>query len=831
MIGALAGGALILFPLLSSNSYHLRLLTTMWLYVLLATGLNVPLGQAGLLDMGYVGFFAVGAYARALLASAQLGVHLPFAFTWGVAVAAAILLSLTVGAPTLRLRGDYLAIVTMGFAEIVRILLLNLDRPLNITNGPNGIIQIDPPVLGPVAVDSPAAHYYLILAFAAAGYWLYSLLERSDVGVRWRALKDDPIAAESFGVNVSLYRVLAFAVGAAYAATAGVLFAGWQGAVFPQNFTLNELITLYCMVILGGAGNRNGVFLGVATLVVIPELLRGYSVYRMLVYGAVLVSLMVFRPQGILASRRPSPRPHRRRRTPGAPASVVDADISTAPVLSVRNVTHRFGGLVALEDVSFDLARGEVLAIIGPNGAGKTTLINIISGITRPASGECLLQGRRITGLRAHAVYRLGLSRTFQNLRLFGSMSAEENILVGTLGYPGPTGLAETASFADLLDPALAGRLHEKASSLTYPHRKALEIARALAGNPKVILFDEPAAGMSQAEGGQLVEKIRALKTAGKSVVLIEHQMPLVMGASDRVIVLDRGRKVAEGPPAQVAADPLVAEVYLGHGEEARAVLAAVESPPVSRPVILELERVEASYGPVKALRGVDLKVTEGEVVCLLGGNGAGKTTTLKAIMGGLPSVTGRIIFQGRDIPAGSSRGRTREGIAIAPEGRRVFAGLTAQENLEMGAAALHPASGTLRDAVSHRLAYVYSVFPRLEERKRQLAGTLSGGEQQMLAIGRALMADPKLLLLDEPSMGLAPVIADRIFGVIAELASAGTTVLLVEQNARRALGIASRGYALQNGTVVAEGTARELSVGAELREAYLAADRVERQS
>jgi ABC-type branched-subunit amino acid transport system ATPase component/ABC-type branched-subunit amino acid transport system permease subunit len=829
VVGPLAAGTLLVFPVLSGNSYYLRLLTTVALYVLLATGLNVPLGQAGLLDMGYVGFFAVGAYARALLASPQLGVHLPFLVTWAVAVAAAVLLSVAVGTPTLRLSGDYLAIVTMGFAEIVRILLLNLDRPLNITNGPNGIIRIDPPSLGPVTVDGPAAHYYLMLAFAAAGYWLYSLLERSSAGIRWRALKDDPIAAESFGVNVSLYRVLAFAVGAAYASTAGILFASWQGAVFPQNFTLNELITLYCMVILGGAGNRKGVFVGAGALVAIPELLRGYSVYRMLVYGAILVLLMVFRPQGLFAAkrppatRRPSLSPSRALRTPKVAVGPPDLALvgsSSAPALSVRNVSHRFGGLVVLEDVSFDLARGEVLGVIGPNGAGKTTLVNVISGLTKPESGECLLRGRRITGLRPHAIYRLGLSRTFQNLRLFGSMSAGENILVGA---------AAGHAVEDVQDPELACRLHEQAQSLTYPNRKALEIARALAGDPDVILFDEPAAGMSQAEAGRLAARIRGLKISGKSVVLIEHQMPLVMEASDRVIVLDRGRKVAEGPPARIAADPLVAQVYLGSGGEPGA---EPGPPPVtvrdvsaSHDPILELDGVGASYGPVKALRGVSLKVMRGEVVCLLGANGAGKTTVLKAIMGSVPSLSGRIVFRGSDILGGGSHVRRRQGMAIVPEGRRVFAGMTVEENLEMGAA------GAPGSSLHPRLARAYSLFPRLEERKRQRAGSLSGGEQQMLAIARALMAEPELLLLDEPSMGLAPVIADRIFGVIANLAFTGTAVLLVEQNAPRALGIASRGYVLQDGTVVAQGPARDLANGPDLRKAYVAADHVERQS
>ncbi len=789
---------LLAFPLVG-NYYYLRLLTTMAMYVILTMGLNVLIGQAGLLDMGYVGFFAAGAYARALLASPQLGIHLPFAVTWIAAVGAAVLLSLLVGIPTLRLRGDYLAIVTMGFAEIVRILLVNLDRPVNITNGPNGIIQVDPVSLGPLTFDSPTANYYLILGFAAAAYMAYGFLTRSVTGLRWRALKDDPVAAASFGVDVAKYRVLAFSVGAVYAATAGVLFASWQGAVFPQNFTLNELITLYCMVILGGAGNPKGTFLGVAVLVVVPELLRGYSVYRMLIYGLVLVVLMLVRPLGLLPAKGKRAHSYRPgREGPGRPRT---SRPEGSPVLSVRGVTCSFGGLSALQDVSFDLGKGEVLSIIGPNGAGKTTLINIISGVTKPDSGECLLNGERITGLPPHSVYGRGLTRTFQNLRLFTSMSVAENVLVGG---------QRNVRVDDLAGSGLAGRMDQIADSLSYAHRKALEIKRAMASDPDVVLLDEPAAGMNASEAAKLTGTIRALRDAGKSVILVEHQMNLVMGVSDRVIVLDHGRKIAEGSPAEVAADPVVTEVYLGHG----GALAQDESRPVhvvtadfSEP-LLELRDVQASYGAVKALQGVSLQVMEGEIVCLLGANGAGKTTTLKTVIGGLTPLSGQVRF----------RGQRRE-MAIVPEGRRVFAGMTVEENLLTGA----PSNSAAE--------YVYEVFPRLAERKKQKARTLSGGEQQMLAIGRALMASPKLLLLDEPSMGLAPVICDRIFEVLGYLNKRGVTILLVEQNANRALAIAHRGYVLRNGCVIAEGPAEELQRGADLHNAYLAADSVERQS
>jgi ABC-type branched-subunit amino acid transport system ATPase component/ABC-type branched-subunit amino acid transport system permease subunit len=812
---------LLVFPLLSHNAYYLRLITTMGLYAVLAMGLNVLVGLAGLLDMGYVGFFAVGAYARALLASPQLGIHLSFPVTWVVAVLAAVLLSLAIGLPTLRLRGDYLAIVTMGFAEIIRILLLNLDRPRNITNGPNGIIQVDPITIGPVAFSSPAANYYLILGFAAASYAAYLLLDRSVTGITWRALKDDAVGAESSGINVAFYRMLAFAIGAGYAATAGVLFASWQGAVFPQNFTLNELITVYCMVILGGAGNPAGALLGVGLLVTVPELLRGYSVYRMLIYGVVLVALMIFRPQGLLPSRRrvlrsrPKARksPIRPEASDLKPSSV---SVDSGPVLSVRNVSKTSGGLVALEGVSLDLNGGEVLSIIGPNGAGKTTLVNIISGVTAPASGQCFLEGRPVTGLKPHSIYRMGLSRTFQNLRLFSSMTVAENLLAGIQRRDPLLRDALVQEALAFAGPEIAARQDQEAGSLSYAHRKGLEIARAVANTPDVVLLDEPAAGMSPTETERLADKIGLLKAAGRSVVVVEHQMPLVMAVSDRVIVLDRGRKIAEGAPAEIAANPDVAGVYLGRAKSggpglppsgpyavprsSRMARSRLPSPGVPAEAgvptvpLLELVQVEASYGAVKALHGVSLKVMEGEVVCLLGSNGAGKTTTLRTAMGGLTPVSGKVLFQGEDVTGSGPLRSVAKGMAIVLEGRRVFAGMTVEENLQMGASP-HPD----RRSVEETAEYVYSVFPRLSERKRQKASTLSGGEQQMLAIGRALMAKPRLLL--------------------------------VEQNARRALEIGQRAYVLQNGMVAAEGPARDLLESPGLYEAYLAGNRAFRQS
>jgi branched-chain amino acid transport system ATP-binding protein len=801
---------LLLLPLIDNNPYHLRLATTIGLYTILALGLNVLVGLSGLLDMGYIAFFAVGAYTYALLASPQFGIHLPFVMVLPMAAGFAVVLSLVIGLPTLRLRGDYLAIVTMGFAEINRILLQNLDRPFNITNGPNGIVQIDPPAVGGVKFLTASSYYYLIMFFAGAAYVIYTMLNRSQIGLRWRALKDDTIAAASFGINVSLFRVLAFAVGSVFAGVAGVLFAGWQSAVFPQNFTLNELITLYCMVILGGVGNPAGAALGVSVLIVIPELLRGYSIYRMIIYGLVLVVMMIYRPQGILPAKPLQPRlkvlPTNKK------IKLFASKINTENVLEACNISKRFGGLTALSGVSFTLKKGEVLSIIGPNGAGKTTLINILTGVNKPSDGEFFLDGEKISGLKPHQIYMKGLSRTFQNLRLFNNMTVIENVMVGL-----PQKDYDRAAIAlEFLGTELSQKRDMLAENLSYAYRKTLEIARAIVSNPKVVLLDEPAAGMNPVEVEMLMGRINALKKLGYSIVLVEHQMPLVMGISDNIIVLDQGQKIAEGPPEEIRQNPLVTQVYLGDGSNAKPkpknkVVNMCEGKP-----LLELKGLEASYGHIRALPGIDLSVRRGEIVSLLGSNGAGKTTTIKTVLGSLKPDKGSVFYKGKDITGISPSETVKMGLGIVPEGRRVFARMTVDENLDIGA------SCSENKQAAKNKEYVFSLFPRLKERRNQKAGTLSGGEQQMLAMGRALMTEPELLLLDEPSMGLAPIVVDKIFETIQELNLKGTTILMVEQNANRALEVADRGYVLKNGRIVVEGTSGRLLEDTELKTAYL---------
>jgi ABC-type branched-subunit amino acid transport system ATPase component/ABC-type branched-subunit amino acid transport system permease subunit len=834
-------------PLLLKNYYLIRAGGSVGVYLILAAGLSIVAGQAGLLDLGYAGFYGIGAYVYALLASPKFGMHSAFIPAAAASASAAALAGLAVSLPTLRLHGDYLAMVTLGFGQIVRILLNNMDRPINITNGPNGIVAIDPPRILGFTFSSLESSYILIWVFALIILAGIARIVGSKTGRAWNALREDETAAACMGVNVRRYRVSAFVTAAAIAGFAGALFASWQGAVFPQNFTMSETIALYCMAILGGIRSIPGIMLGVLILQVLPEVLRAYSIYRMLIYGFALVLLAVFRPQGLIAQGERLVGIGRRSLT-DPPDSTDEAEAEAerqpepatvavpvrTPVLEASGLSCNFGGLAAVSNVSFAAYTGEILGIIGPNGAGKTTLFNLITGLVKPSAGEVRVQGQTATGLDPHQVASSGVARTFQHIRLFETQSVLENVLAGChlQGSSSVLGaLARSAAHANreaqavaqarkalaLVDTSLLTREASLVRHLSYPDRRRVEVARAIATGARLLLLDEPAAGMTPEEITAMVDDIVALRNQGYTIVVIEHHMDLIAAACDRVIALDHGEVIATGAPQEVAAHPEVIRAYLGSAKKTSKPPSPPKAPTSRVAPILELAGVRASYGPAEVLQGIDIEVRPGEVIALLGANAAGKSTAIKTIMGRLRPSSGEIRFAGRRIDGRTTNEIVRMGIGIVPEGRRVFYELTVLENLE--------AAGSRAEShgpAQSQMEQVLALFPVLAERRSQLAGTLSGGEQQMLAIARALVASPQLICMDEPSMGLAPIMVDRVMDAIREINHAGTAVLLVEQNARAALSVADRAYVLRDGRIVASGTSDEILADDTLASAYL---------
>jgi len=358
-------------------------------------------------------------------------------------------------------------------------------------------------------------------------------------------------------------------------------------------------------------------------------------------------------------------------------------------------------------------------------------------------------------------------------------------------------------------------RKDEYVTVLNYADRRRVEIARAMTLRPDLLLLDEPAAGMNPAEVEEISRQIKELRDSGYTIILVEHQMPVVMGVSDRIVVVNKGQVLAQGTPREMQAHPEVIAAYLGVQEECE----VTRKPKLAAGTpLLSLKGVEAGYGSIKVLKGLNIDVYPGEIVCLLGANAAGKSTTIKTILGNVRAGAGTIEFDGRRIEGWPTGRIVAHGVALVPEGRRIFPQLTVLDNLKMG-------GYTVRDAamIERGIERSFEQFPILLERRDQKAGTLSGGEQQMLAIGRALMTEPRLLCLDEPSMGLSPILVAQVFDIIQKInKDLGTTIFMVEQNAGMALNIAHRGYVLQTGRIVAADEACNLVGDEAIKAAYL---------
>ena len=508
------------------------------------------------------------------------------------------------------------------------------------------------------------------------------------------------------------------------------------------------------------------------------------------------------------------------------------ADLVNDGSLDIRGVTVRFGGLTALDDVSLTAAPRKITGIIGPNGAGKTTLLNTACGFVRPESGTVSFDGRPLTGLKAHRLAGLGIARTLQGVGLFRGLSVVENVMVGAT--PAARAGVWTALFGLPRSDRDERRLRERAmqalaevgaadladrmpDTLAYGLRKRVALARALAGRPRLLLLDEPASGFPENELPELGELIKKM-AAEAGVVVIEHRMDLVMSVCDTIFVLDFGKLIAVGTPAEIQADPAVTAAYLGAGAARRARPPKSPAPTMPDAAALAIEDVVAGYGGVPVLNGVSVAARPGTITAVLGANGAGKTTLLRTISGLVRPRQGRILVDGTNLARRHPEDIARAGVAHVPEGQGVITELTVEENLRLGA--LSRRGGSVRSAA---LADAYRRFPLLAERRKRQAGLLSGGERQILVIARALMSAPRVLLLDEPSLGLAPRMVAQVMDLVRKLRDeAGLTVLLVEQNARSALAIADCGMVLNLGKVVADDDAAALAADVALRRHYL---------
>nr|WP_205964614.1 ATP-binding cassette domain-containing protein [Ramlibacter agri] len=485
-------------------------------------------------------------------------------------------------------------------------------------------------------------------------------------------------------------------------------------------------------------------------------------------------------------------------------------------MLEVQDLTKRFGGLVAVKGLGFAIRGGEVLGLIGPNGSGKSTAMRCVMGVDPPTSGSVRFEGREVAGLPAHKIARLGVGLVFQHSRPLNRQTVLENIKVALI--PDRLSMILHSEEIDAKARAIAQRvglgavLDRKPPTLAFADLRRMELAKALAQHPKLVLVDEPFAGLTSSEVGAFSELISEFRSEGRAVLLVDHNVKSVAALVDRAVAMYLGEKIAEGTAAEVMRDETVRRVYLGGAltraqhEPARV---AQDGPP-----LLEVDGVEVRYGKALAVQGVSLQVREGEFVALVGLNGAGKTTLFNAISG-LVRHAGSIRWNGHSLAGMTPAAIARAGIVQCPETRELFGDMTVRENLELGGNLLSPTD------LAERMAWLFDLFPILRDRSAQVARTLSGGEQQMLAIARALMMKPRLLILDEPTLGLAPVILETLSKALHRLRSTtGLTVLLGEQNITFALPHADRLYVVEHGRIAWEGEPERFEE--EAAEAYL---------
>ncbi|NOJ38343.1 branched-chain amino acid ABC transporter ATP-binding protein/permease [Bradyrhizobium australiense] len=798
-----------------------------------AMGLNLCIGYTGLVSFGHGAWFGIGAYAAGLIQRNWFGgdIFLPLLLA---AIVVAVIATF-VGFIILRRRGVYFSLLTLALSALTYTIAF---RWTAVTGGEDGLGGLKRGHLGPFSLDN-ALNYYVVVSVLCLGV-LYLLLRlvRSPFGHVLMAIRENQLRARFQGYPVERYKLGIFVISAVVTGFAGGLIGFQNYLVSAEAVSVPFSGELLAIVVIGGMRSMLGPAIGALFFILFRELFSIWTPNWLLWFGLVFVAFVLYSPGGLVGiwatiSKRRWPPPEetaamsRRKIYEGLslPAFLRPKALE-GTVLDVHGVSKSFGGIRAVTDASLQVGAGEIHALIGPNGAGKTTLFNLVSGLYPTDSGTIKLNGREIQGVPSDLICHRGLARSFQITNLFKGLSIYENLRLSLQAQnSGRFNLwrdidhyrdihAETAELIKFL--GLEGIETIEGGELSYGGQRLVDLGIALGSKPQVLLLDEPLAGLAAAERERVSNLVKNI-AANIPVLIVEHDIDRVLGFSRTVTVMNQGEVLMTGTPEAVRADRKVQEIYTGTGVPEVEHITSEQAREGTVP-ILRFERVNTFYGKSHILHAATFDVREREIVALLGRNGAGKSTLLKTLAGLVPLSSGAVEYAGMDISRLPAPDIARAGIGYVPQGRGLFAGMTVRENLSLGRLARKTdgSNGVVWDE-----AQILDYFPRLRERMDVAADYLSGGEQQMVAVARAMSGNVKLLLLDEPFEGLAPAVIVELFKVFDRLRQ-HISIVIVEHNLDLVLALADRVFALERGAVFHQGPAKPLLTDLEYRKKIL---------
>ncbi|KUL94098.1 ABC transporter [Bosea sp. WAO] len=804
--------------------------TEVVVFAIACMALNILVGTTGLVSFGHGAWFGLAAYAAGLIQRNWLPGQ--FALPILLALVFVGLVAVTFGALILRRRGVYFSLLTLALTAMVYSVAF---RWTSVTGGEDGLGGIKRPLFAGIDFETALPFYALVatIGFCVVyGLWRF---HRSPVGTVLVAIRENEQRARFLGYATTRYKLVAFTLSAVLTGLAGTLL------LFNNRMTSAEPISvafsgeLLAMVVIGGMRSFLGPALGALFFVVFRDYLSSATENWLFWFGLLFVAFIVFSPDGLVGVGQRLLKPFRKApaedaamsaRKAGAvelPAFMKPADAGDGTILAASGLAKSFGGIKAVENVDITMRDRKLHALIGPNGAGKTTAFNLISGLFPPDRGEVRLRQRDIAGLSPEAITQAGIGRAFQITNLFPTLSVAENVRLAVqaraperFGFWRAAGELEKVNDESrqvISTMGLSGIEAAEAGSLSYGGQRLLDMSLALATSPRVLLLDEPLAGLAAAERERVGNLIKSI-SRDLPVLLVEHDIDRVFAIADHVTVMNEGSVLVDGTVEDARSSPRVQEVYIGSGAHALA-----EKPRESAAgskVLLGLDKVDTFYGKSHILRQVSLDVHENEIVALLGRNGAGKSTLLKTITGIAPPAQGSIVLAGDDIARLPPARIARAGIAYVPQGRGLFAGMSVKDNMELGR--LRRITG---NGVRWEDEKIFSFFPRIKQRWHSPADYLSGGEQQMVAVARALSGDTRVLLLDEPFEGLAPAVVEELFEAFDKLRKE-IAIVIVDHHLDLALALSDRTVVLERGQVTHTGPSRALSQDLALRRQVL---------